>query len=67
MVEILNYFKDKDPNSVSIASLFFKKEKCQYDIKIDYLGFEIENKFIIGYGLDLDEYARNLKDVWILD
>lgn len=67
MSVLLPNLRKQGPASVSLASLFFKKEKCVYkEVKIDYLGFEIPNDFIIGYGLDLDEYARNLADVWVI-
>jgi len=52
------------PKSVKIASLIFKKEAFKKEFKIDYLGFEIENKFIVGYGLDYNEYGRNLPEIY---
>lgn len=48
------------PKSIKIASLIFKKEAFRKNFKIDYMGFEIENKFIVGYGLDYNEFGRNL-------
>lgn len=52
------------PRSVEIASLIFKKEAFKKSFKIDYLGFEIENKFIVGYGLDYNEYGRNIPEIY---
>jgi hypoxanthine phosphoribosyltransferase len=52
------------PKSVRIASLIFKKQAFQKDFKIDYVGFEIENKFIVGYGMDYNEYGRNLPEIY---
>lgn len=52
------------PKSIKIASLIFKKEAFQKNFAIDYLGFEIENKFIVGYGLDYNEYGRNLPEIY---
>lgn len=54
------------PSSISIVSLLFKPEKCKVDLKIDYLGFAIPNDFVIGYGLDFDGIARNLKHIYRL-
>ena len=48
------------PRSVSICSLLSKPTKHKVEIPIKYLGFEIEDKFVIGYGLDFDGYYRNL-------
>lgn len=55
--EHLESFK---PKTVKIASLLSKPERRIEDINIDYIGFEIPNKFIVGYGLDDKEYLRNL-------
>jgi len=54
------------PKSVKYATLFMKPEAYHGNIPIDYVGLEIENKFIVGYGLDYDELGRNLPDVYQL-
>lgn len=53
-----------NPKSVKIASLIFKKDAFQKTFPIDFLGFEIENKFIVGYGLDYNEYGRNYPEIY---
>jgi hypoxanthine phosphoribosyltransferase len=58
--------KEHTPASVKIASLLVKPESIKYDIKIDYIGFEIPNKFVIGYGLDYAQKYRNLSSIYVL-
>ena len=55
-----------NPAEVRIASLVVKPGKLQVDIKADYKCFDIDNDFIVGYGLDYDGYGRNLKDIYKL-
>jgi hypoxanthine phosphoribosyltransferase len=49
---------------VKICTLLFKPEAYTRDIPIDYIGFEIPNNFVVGYGLDYDGYGRNLKSIY---
>ncbi|MBC7606683.1 MAG: hypoxanthine phosphoribosyltransferase [Burkholderiales bacterium] len=64
--ELKTIFKEKKVKHFKIATLFFKPEAYKKDIKIDYVGIRIPNKFIVGYGLDYDGLGRNLKDVYQL-
>jgi len=57
---LYNHLKEKKPKSLKIAVLLDKKERRVKDIKVDYTGFVIEDKFVVGYGLDYDEQYRNL-------
>ena len=59
--------KDLDANgakSVSIATMMFKPNAFKFNYKIDYIGMNIGNDFIVGYGLDYNEYGRNLKEIY---
>jgi len=60
----LNYIRDhlaqRGPKSIKICTLFDKPARRKVDLKSDYVGFEIPDAFIVGYGLDVDEHYRNL-------
>lgn len=56
----------QNPASVKVASLLHKPEALEHDISIDYLGFSVENKFLLGFGLDYDGLGRNLADIYQL-
>ena len=56
----------RGPASVSICTLFFKPERLKEDLHLDYVAFKIPNDFILGYGLDYDQQARGLKDLYTL-
>ena len=63
MKKLLEQFK---PASIRYASLLVKPGSLKYDIKIDYIGFEISNEFVIGYGLDYAQKYRNLRSIYVL-
>ncbi|MEO7445965.1 MAG: hypoxanthine phosphoribosyltransferase [Ferruginibacter sp.] len=64
--EFLPQLRDQQPASLKITSLLHKPEALIYPIEIDYLGFAVPNKFLLGYGLDFDGLARNLKEIYQL-
>jgi len=64
--ELKAIFKEKKVKHFKIATLFFKPDAYKKDIKLDYVGIRIPNKFIVGYGLDYDGLGRNLQDVYQL-
>jgi hypoxanthine phosphoribosyltransferase len=63
---IVQLLKEHKPASIKIVSLLMKPESIKYDIKIDYIGFKIPNKFVIGYGLDYAQKYRNLRSIYVL-
>ena len=64
--KLLDDLKQKGADDVKVATLLFKPDSLQKPVNPDYVGFEIPKRFIIGYGLDLDGLARNLRDIYIL-
>jgi len=61
---LLDYLRSKGPRSIKICTLLNKKERRKTDTKVDYIGFEVEKGFLVGYGLDFDEYYRNLPEIY---
>ena len=66
MVVLKELFKQQNVKHFKIATLFFKPEALVNDIKIDYVGIRIPNRFIVGFGLDYDGLGRNLPEVYQL-
>ena len=64
---VLDQIQEKNPASLRAAALLRKPDALQVDAPVDYLGFDIDNLFVIGYGLDYGQLARNLGAVYILD
>lgn len=64
LAEIHRIFKNENVKSLKIATLFHKPESYKKDFKIHYIGMNIPNKFIVGYGLDYDGLGRNLPEVY---
>ena len=56
----------QQPKSMKIATLLYKSEAIEYPLVLDYVGFDIPNEFVVGYGLDYDGLGRNLKEIYQL-
>ncbi|HVT84392.1 MAG TPA: hypoxanthine phosphoribosyltransferase [Chitinophagaceae bacterium] len=56
----------QQPNSLKIATLLHKPDATEYPLRLDYVGFAIPNKFVVGYGLDYDGLGRNFKEIYQL-
>ena len=57
---LVDYLKLKNPNSLKIATLLSKPSRRIKELEVEYLGFQIEDKFVVGYGLDYNQNYRNL-------
>jgi hypoxanthine phosphoribosyltransferase len=60
-------FEKHRPKSMKVVSLLVKQDSLKYDLKIDYIGFNIPSKFVIGYGLDYAQKYRNLSSIYVLN
>lgn len=66
IIKILEEFKSLGANTVEVVSLLLKPKSAAVKDHFKYVGFEIEDKFVVGYGLDYDGLGRNLKDIYQL-
>ena len=64
MNELLKDLHANGAKSIRIATMMFKPNAFKFNYKIDYIGMNIGNDFIVGYGLDYNEYGRNLKEIY---
>jgi hypoxanthine phosphoribosyltransferase len=60
IASVLEFLETRHPKSLRVCTLLDKAERREVDVPIDYRGFVIPDKFVFGYGLDIDEYYRNL-------
>lgn len=64
--KLIPELKKRGPKTIKIATLFFKPDKYESDLKLDYIGIEVPGGFLVGYGLDYDGLGRNLSDIYTL-
>lgn len=67
IVALRDMLLGKGAKEVKICTMLLKPEVYAKPLKLDYVGMEIPNDFIVGYGLDYDDLGRNLKDIYVLD
>ncbi len=65
--KLYKILEDKKPASIKIATLLYKPEAYEKEYPIDYIGLEIPNAFVLGYGLDYDGLGRNLNSIYVLN
>lgn len=66
LVKLVDLLNNQNIKSLKICTLLFKPEPYHNKIPLDYIGIEIPNKFVVGYGLDYDNLGRNLKEIYVL-
>ena len=66
LYEFLPQLRHQQPSSLKIAALLQKPDALEHDITVDYSGFRIPNKFVLGYGLDYDGLGRNIPSIYQL-
>ena len=64
---LLDMLKDRHPESIKLCTLLDKPSRRTKDVKVDYVAFTIPDKFVVGYGLDYDQYYRNLPYVGVVE
>jgi len=67
MQYLMDIMRSQDPESVRSVTLLHKYEATEVDVPLDYVGFRIKNRFVVGYGLDYGQVGRNLPDIYVLD
>jgi hypoxanthine phosphoribosyltransferase len=67
IAHLMDLFRTRQPRSVRVCALLHKPARAKVGVKIDYLGFTIEDKFVVGYGLDFAERYRNLPYIGVIE
>jgi hypoxanthine phosphoribosyltransferase len=67
IAHLIDLLRTRNPHSVKVCSLLHKPARAKVIVKVDYLGFTIEDKFVVGYGLDFAEKYRNLPYIGVVE
>ena len=67
IAHLMDLFRTRNPRSVKVCSLLHKPARSRVAVNVDFLGFTIEDKFVVGYGLDFGEKYRNLPYIGIVE
>lgn len=67
IAHLMDLFRTRGPHSVKVCSLLHKPARARVAVKVDFLGFTIEDKFVVGYGLDFAERYRNLPYIGVVE
>jgi hypoxanthine phosphoribosyltransferase len=67
IAHLMDLFRTRQPRSVKVCALLHKPARARVEVKVDYVGFTIEDKFVVGYGLDFAERYRNLPYIGLVE
>ena len=67
IAHLMDLLRTRNPRSVKVCSLLHKPVRARVEVKVDYLGFTIQDKFVVGYGLDFAEKHRNLPYIGVVE
>lgn len=67
VAHLMDLFRTRQPRSVNVCALLHKPARARVQVKVDYLGFTIEDRFVVGYGLDFAERHRNLAYIGVVE
>lgn len=67
LASVVELMQTRSPRSLCICTLLDKVDRREVEVPVSYCGFQIPNKFVFGYGLDMDEYYRNLPFIGVVD
>jgi hypoxanthine phosphoribosyltransferase len=67
IAHLMDLFRTRQPRSVKVCALLHKPARSRVEVMVDYLGFTIEDKFVVGYGLDFAERHRNLPYIGVVE
>lgn len=67
IISVVNLLQEKNPKEIKVVTLLDKHERRKTTFKPDFVGFDIPNKFIVGYGLDYAQQYRGLPDIWSIE
>jgi hypoxanthine phosphoribosyltransferase len=63
----LDHLRQQEPASICTVTFLRKPDAAEFPVPVDYVGFDIANAFVVGYGLDYDGLGRNIPGVFVLD
>jgi hypoxanthine phosphoribosyltransferase len=67
IAHLMDLLRTRQPRSIRVCSLLHKPARARVNVKIDYVGFTIEDRFVVGYGLDFAERYRNLPFIGVVE
>jgi hypoxanthine phosphoribosyltransferase len=67
VAHLMDLLRTRQPRSIKVCSLLHKPSRARIDVKVDYLGFTIDDRFVVGYGLDFAEKYRNLPYIGVVE